>query len=367
MTEVSTFKLLLVEDNDEDVKTCEDSIDRYNDEHKNKNIELTPCKTLADAFDKLNNTYDGAIIDLNLGNEDEKDAGNKVVREIEDACFRIPVVILTGTPNAVESSNLLRELVLKKGEPGSEYVHIFDLLWEIYNTGLTKIMGGRGEIEKALNTVFLKNLLPQKGIWVVYGKTDPFRTERALLRYTLNHLLQLLDNDEDRYFPEEMYLAPPHTNRIRTGSIIKSKTEENYFVVLTPACDLVIRGENGIKTDRILIAEIDSCKTVFPNEPSKKELEKAFRNNNTAYYHWLPKTNSFTGGFLNFRKLSTLPKEKIDEQFEAPSIQISPSFVKDVLARFSSYYARQGQPDINYTSYQIGLTEVHCRNAKTIK
>ena len=32
-------------------------------------------------------------------------------------------------------------------------------------------------------------------------------------------------------------------------------------------------------------------------------------------------------------------------------IQISPSFVKDIVARFSSYYARQGQPNIDFTKF----------------
>ena len=84
----------------------------------------------------------------------------------------------------------------------------------------------------------------------------------------------------------------------------------------------------------------------------KGELKQAFRNNKSSYYHWLPQTKFFKGGFLNFRKLETLDIEKFSEIFKTPpKIQISPSFVKDIVARFSSYYARQGQPDIDFDKF----------------
>jgi hypothetical protein len=127
---------------------------------------------------------------------------------------------------------------------------------------------------------------------------------------------------------------------------------------MNPACDLVIRDNGECNTDRILIVEIDSQTSLFPGHPAtglsnsqKKNLEKAYRNNKSAYYHWLPRTDFFEGGFLNFRKLSSLSSEEFNERFEKPAVQISPSFVKDMVARFSAYYARQGQPDIDFEHF----------------
>ena len=34
--------------------------------------------------------------------------------------------------------------------------------------------------------------------------------------------------------------------------------------------------------------------------------------------------------------------------YSPTKIPISPPFVKDIVARFSSYYARQGQPNIDF-------------------
>ena len=351
---MSAFRLLIVEDNDQDLTTCRDTVARYRDE-KQREVELVECRSVKEALEKLDNSFDGAIIDLRLA--DQGDEGNQVVSRIAELHFRIPVAILTGTPDAVDS-DFAYIGVFKKGDPEAGYAVLLDRFWGIHNTGLTRIMGGRGIIEETLNKVFRENLLPQKDKWVAYGETDPSRTEKALLRHALSHLLQLLDDDGDRCFPEEVYLTPPLTDKIRTGSVVKEKSTDQRCVVMNPACDLVIRDNGKCNTDRILIVEIDSQTSLFPGHPAtglnssqKKELKKAYRNNKSTYYHWLPRTDFFEGGFLNFRKLSSLSSEEFNERFEKPAVQISPSFVKDMVARFSAYYARQGQPDIDFEHF----------------
>ena len=351
---MSAFRLLIVEDNEQDLATCRDTVARYTDEN-GREVELVECKSVEEAFEKLDNTFDGAIIDLSLA--DQSDGGNQVLSRIEELHFRIPVAILTGTPVTADS-DLAYIGVFKKGDRGAGYDDLLDRFWGIHNTGLTRIMGGRGIIEETLNKVFRKNLLPQLDKWVEYGEKNSSRTEKALLRHALNHLLQLLDDNGECCFPEEFYLAPPLADKIWTGSIVKEKSSGQMFVVMNPACDLVIRNDGKHNTDRILIVEIDSQKSLFPNHPStglsknnKKDLEKAYRNNKSAYYHWLPRIDTFEGGFLNFRKLSSLSLDEFNKRFEMPDVQISPFFVKDMVARFSAYYARQGQPDIDVEGF----------------
>jgi len=358
---MSIFKLLLVEDNDGDIKACRDTVARYKDE-KEREVDLVECRDVKEALDKLDNSFDGAIIDLKLA--DKGDEGNYVSKKITELNFRIPIAILTGTPDAADT-DFAYIGVFKKGEENAGYTNILDKFWDIHDTGLTRIMGGRGEIERALNQVFRKNLMPEiyRNRWTEYGRTDSARTEKALLRHALSHLFQLVNNDGERCFPEEVYLVPPLTDQIHTGSIVKEKSSNQWFVVLNPACDLVIREGGECNTDRILIIEIDLQTSLFPNHPAtglsrsqKNDLEKAFNNKKSAYYHWLPKTDFFNGGFLNFRKLTTMSKEEFNRKFEKPVVQISPFFTKDIIARFSAYYARQGQPDIDFERFISPLT-----------
>jgi len=347
-------KILLVEDSKEQQDVFRSSVDVFNDKNKGLLVaEFEIACSLDEAMSIIDGSFDGTILDLKL--KEDEDGGNKIVEQLNESLLRVPVIFVTGYPDLVNE----HPIIVKKRARASEiYENDIELICDIKNTGLTHIMGGRGVIERTLNEVFLKNLLPrpQRDTWIKYGKIDSSRTERALLRHTLNHLLQLLDKDEDKFFPEEVYIYPlyPPIDTLRTGSIVKTKKDSPFFVVFNPACDLVVRSNGVFKTDRILLVEMESHKSIIDEalvditkkDKKQNRLKMVFGNNHTDYYHWLPITDFFEGGFLNFRKLTTLSKQEFDERFDPPGIQISPSFAKDMVARFSSFYARQGQPDI---------------------
>ncbi|EMG3986460.1 hypothetical protein V4287_001986 [Serratia marcescens] len=362
MTEIN---LLLVEDAKQDQQSCQNAASDFQEDN-NCTINIKVCANVNDALIALNESYyDGAIIDMRLAGQGNE--GNQVINRIKDTFRRIPVAIMTGTPDAAETDGFPLINIYKKGE--TPYSEIITELCGIYKTGLTKIMGGRGEIEKNLSQIFVKNLLPQRKNWTAYGEEDNTRTEKALLRHALNHLIQLLDDDVDKCYPEEMYIYPPISPRINTGCIVKSKDSDDFYIIMNPACDLAERNNGGCNTDRALLAKIDSESDFLSDELIKRKIKKPdlnelakkdkissinnIRQNRTSYYHWLPKTEFFAGGFINFRKIATHTQEEFDQTFENPSVQISSPFLKDIVSRFSSYYARQGQPDIDHGKVQI--------------
>ena len=89
---MNSLKLLIVEDNDRELTTCRDTVDRYVEEKK-RNVELVECKTIDEALKALDGSFDGTIIDLRLA--DQGNEGNQVIEKIEESFFRIPVAILT--------------------------------------------------------------------------------------------------------------------------------------------------------------------------------------------------------------------------------------------------------------------------------
>ncbi|WP_336228051.1 hypothetical protein [Enterobacter kobei] len=355
---MNNIDLLLVEDAKQDQESCIHAAEDYQEDH-GCTINIKVCSNVEEALSALSEShFDGAIIDMRLaghGNE-----GNDVIDRIKDTFRRIPVAIMTGTPDAAKTEGFPLINVYKKGEV--LYSEIIEEIYKIYKTGLTKIMGGKGEIEKNLSKIFITNLLPQRERWAEYGSADHVRTEKALLRHTLNHLIQLLDGDVDKCYPEEMYIWPPISTKINTGGIVKSRGSNEFYIILNPACDLAERSNGGCNTDRALLARIDSEDDFLEGELIKRKVKnpqiqslndkdkesalKFARQHKTFYYHWLPKTYFFEGGFVNFRKISTYTQEEFDSDFENPSCQISHPFLKDIVSRFSSYYARQGQPDI---------------------
>ena len=236
---MNKLRLLIVEDREQDIDSFRDDLEDYKS-NTERDIDPIVCKTSEDALKKLDSSIDGAIVDLRLGNQGG--AGNQFIKEIEGSFFRIPIFIFTAKPSDVDKSIEGVE-VYTKGDIG--YYELLDRFWDIYETGLTHIMGGRGEMERVLSEVFKKNIFPKMDKWIEHSEKDgQDKTERALMRYTLSHLYHLLDDGQECFFPEEFYLHPPMSEYITTGSIVKAS--DKSFIVLSPACDLVPRGENGV-------------------------------------------------------------------------------------------------------------------------
>jgi CheY-like chemotaxis protein len=247
------IKVLLVEDAEDQQNIFKSSVEVFN--HKNSDaytVEYVLASNLDEAVTKIDGSFDGAILDLKLDQDDE--GGNKVVAKLDESLIRIPVIFVTGHPELVAQH---KRIVKTRPRASESYESDIELIRDIKCTGLTHIMGGRGKIEETLHHVFTHNLLPQITTWMEYGKIDSKQTEMALLRHTLNHLLQLLDDDLDLSYAEEVYISPPLSDAIKTGSILKKKDETPLFVVMNPACDLVLRADGKFKTDHVLLVEID--------------------------------------------------------------------------------------------------------------
>lgn len=349
---MNDVQLLLVEDDAQDISTCLDMVRLYNLESVCK-INIIKAADVDEAKKKLNDSLkglfpisiDGAIIDLKLA--DDSVAGNIISKEINNLLLKIPIIVFTGTPDSVDDSFSYIG-VYKKGE--KKYSDIFDEFVDIYNTGLTRIMGVRGELQQKLNEIFLGNLLPQINAWVDYGKGDAAKTEKALIRHTLNYLMNSLKDEDTKFLPEEFYLENPLNNSLSTGSIYQR--DNTNYVVLNPACDLIDRNGSGMKTNRILLVEIEDSLKVLKRfegkDDEKHRVEKSRLNSYSGFYHFLPETNSFPGGYIDFRKVHSAKIREHRKCYVDMKIIIAPLFIKDIISRFSSFYARQGQPEIEF-------------------
>lgn len=355
---MSAIKILVVEDHPDDLDNYRSTTSRYRHQHSVE-IELKECTDVDEAIEALDNSFDGAVIDITL--KGDREGGNKIIEQIEASFVRIPVFVLTGTPSWVPTGQTLIQ-VLTKGEENAGFDKLLDRFLSIHATGLTRILGGRGTIETELSRVFQSSILPRIASWESHGQADPDNTEKALLRHVLSHLVQVVDEDVEKSLPEEFYLCPPPSADIRTGSVLEKKGGGNKFVVLTPACDLVIRKNGKRNAERVVLVEVIGPEKLpyglgtsgFRNlTGSKKEnLEKAMGNRQKNCFHCLPKTEDFDLSFLDFTRVSTALISNLKKEFEMPpKVQISPPFVKDIVARFSSFYARQGQPEVDFRGY----------------
>ena len=349
---MSEIKLLIVDDEQQELSGFQNTAERIAVEGTPK-FSFETAQNIESAKSLVDGTFDGAIIDLRL---DDDEDGNDFVNEIK-AKFRIPTAIYTGNPPD-EPEDVK---IFVKGESTQE--DVLGYFRKVFNTGLTKVFGGRGQVEKMMDRVFWNNVVPDLDTWLKYvdeGKD----TENALMRLTMNHLSQILEAINDSCLPEEVYICPPTSEHIQTGSIVQNKESGWTYIIISPACDLAIRKNGSFKTDSVLVCRLmetngvaESLVKGFGQAKRAKKIEELLKNNINNYYYWLPKTSKFSGGVANFRYVTTTCKTRLDVKFTKPKIQVSPQFVKDLVARFSSYYARQGQPDLNFSEIAASITE----------
>lgn len=341
------YKFLLIEDSADDAGSFQDTVKRLNIDADEKLYHLEVAETYAAGMEKVSKELNGIIVDIKL---DGTHSGNEIIREIIEK-FRVPVAIFTGTPDTEQNESSPIK-VYKKGEASHEV--ILKELCAVSDTGLFNVLGGTGIIENVMTQIFWKNLYPQIELWKK-KREQGIETEKVLLRYAVSHIQELIDNEVPAYVTEEMYIKPPISQDIKTGSIYQSSKDGLFCIVLSPPCDLA-KHNGKFKTDRILVCEIDNHDTVniaIASKTSKRkdkraDIQNMIKNNSTDYYHWLPQNTLFEGGYINFRKVMTYPPETFLEEYGQPKVKIQEYFVKNILNRFSAYYARQGQPDFDF-------------------
>ena len=336
------INIFYLEDDDIIIKQFKEAVSRYNNEN-GITINLTTVNQLEEAEKIDLMDFDCAIIDLKIGNTNG--AGSSYISKIYGKLIRLPTIIYTGTPNDIPDNIPIMKTFSKSED---KHTDVIEYIHQIYKTGLTKILGAKGTFEKTLHNVFKDIMILEYEGWVNYIKNDEVDVEKSLLRHILNNIYYLLNNEHEKFVPEEYYLKYHSEKNISTGLICNY--DEKKYMIITPACDLA-----NSKTTYIQLIEIDSFDMVKDDYnkvkrkmKSEKDLKKIVNNNNIYCYHFLPKTQTFDQGYLNFRKLCSVGKEFFDKKIESkeikPEAQISPYFMKDIIARFSSYYARQGQP-----------------------
>lgn len=347
------LNLLIVEDDQYTIQSYKDRIDIQN---TRETIKIVPkiVVNLTDAKEELKTPiFDAAIIDLKLTTGTPELEGIYVVETIL-AELRIPVFVVSGSIGQYSKEETP---LFKKKSRDDSFDEILTEIIKIYKTGITKILGNKGIIDKYLQTIFWSHLSSTIDLW----KNDSFRTddekEKSLLRYTLIHMQEYLDEDIEKYHPSEFYITRPIKTDISTGDIVFAGNER--FVIVTPSCDMVLRSGDERNADFVHFCKIRDLNDVVKNYSSLNSTTSKSNNdrkrligfieNKNHRYHFIPKSNYLKAGLIDFQDKMTISTKQLSKYLEVNSLEriatISTPFLKDVIARSSIYFSRQGSPD----------------------
>lgn len=334
------FTILHLEDDDDCAENFKTTIDVYNEKNGTA-IKYIHVNNFKDFKKYTDLDYDAAVIDIYIGKN--PDQGYEALAEMPEKLMRIPTVIYSGTVDA-NIGNKFALKTYKRDQLGAD-VEILDFFVNIYKTGIMNILGGKGQIEQVLSKIYNNNIRYNIDEWLNLAAEDPVKTETSLLRFVGHCLEDMLHTDCEQIYSAEMYISPLLNEELSPGLIIEDNTK-NKFLVITPACDLAFHGDSR-KSETLQLCSIeDVAKHFLGTSQSAKNKRRAAINNCNNLFHYLPKCKIFDGGLINFQGLKTIGISEVENGNYKAIAKITSSYLKNILARFSGYYARQGQPDI---------------------
>lgn len=341
------FTILHLEDDDDCAENFKTTLDIYN-EKNNTAIKYIHVNNFEDFKKYTDLDYDVAVIDIYLGKNPVQ--GYDAISMLPQKFMRIPCVIYSGTVDA-DIGNKFALKTYKRDQHGAD-VAILDYFVNIYKTGILNILGGKGQLEQILSCIYNNNLRHNIEEWLSLAEVDSPKCETALLRFIGHCIEDKLHTDCEKTYSAEVYISPLLNKELSPGLII-CDNNDNKFIIITPACDLALHNESR-NTDTIQLCCIENITKHFPGTSnSAKDKRRNVLENKKNMFHYLPKSKMFEGGLINFQGLKTIEISELEKGDYRIIAKITSSYLKNILARFSNYYARQGQPDISFNIEEI--------------
>lgn len=218
-----------------------------------KKIEFKVIDSFENAIDEITkNDYHIVILDIYRGKpDDNNEEGEKILETIQKERF-IPIVFYSGNTKNVKHLRSQMVGVVTKAE-GEGIENLKKEIERLVKSNLPFIREKiHNHLEKELKEYFWNIIHERKNIF--RADEEDFSLGYLMLR-KFGHSLSkekiaeiLGDNTltSEKAHPMQFYIYPTDTNQeFECGEIIKSKENNEFFVILTPSCDFIETSKIG--------------------------------------------------------------------------------------------------------------------------
>lgn len=410
----NTLRILSVED-EEDQRDILKKV--FSKPILEKEIEFKSIDDFESAIAEITkNDYHIVILDIYKGKPDDNiDEGEKILKAIQNERF-IPVIFYSGNTKNVKNLRSQMVGVVTKAEEGG----IANLKKEVERLVRSNLPFIRENIhnylEKELKEYFWDIIHQKKGIF--RADKEDFSLGYLMLRkfghsLSKEKIAEILGDDslkQDKAHPMQFYIYPTDDNQeFECGEIVKSKENNEFFVILTPSCDFIKTSGRKRKAEKILLVRtielekvkeykeqkdkyincdteykkvkqeyetlkkeikninidenIDKIKEYFELETIYEKLNKTYKlydnckNNISSIietrksdrYFFLPKTPFIEENrVIDFQNKEMVSYESLSDPKNYERIaKLDSPFAESMVASFIRYYNRIGFPDID--------------------
>jgi CheY-like chemotaxis protein len=304
---------------------------------------------------------DVLVLDIFKNPAQDENAGDDVRKQVWDNHF-CPIIIYTAKPQEShkESKHPFVTLCVKKGTKESDDEVIAKLnFFKSHTEVLRKV---RQQANKAIGDSL-------RDVCSVIWTDETANKEEVIGRIAKRRVAALMDESSESdsdLRPWEQYIYPTISHHLLTGDIIKKtgKPENtdpsDFFVVLSPSCDLVQRkgcieqvlvAECGPVNDFLKAVELETAKAPKLAEKLPKLLTRD-QVNGVLCLPALPSV--FPLMSINLKKLCLLDLkgitvwEKVEQETHHRLASVDSPFRERVSFAFTQVTGRPGLPDINW-------------------
>ena len=348
-------RVLIIEDDEEYVSSWRRDIKEYNASQGYKvSFLATFANNKSNSICQLKNKhFDCAVTDLRMPETDDSTdtlipLGNSIAEHILNE-IGIPTIVYSGYPEEISETvkNSPIATLEKSGDGTIEVLHKLESLCEL----IAAMSDMRAIINRETSRLFAKSIWPRwKDVWCSEVSTTELSS--FITRQTVSHLANALSLPEDTFHPQEFYHKPSlGGNRLGTGDIIE--WNDCHYVIVTPPCNMA----NNNYPDNILLVlcenlDMDGIQNKLQGnakniKSAKREIRDLATQGHHVASHFLPELDGKGPWTVNFKELLTISKNSVPQLLENRIATITPSFVPNLLQRYSAYLGRVGQPALN--------------------
>ena len=321
------IRILIIEDNQSVAQTLSQDLGEH---------ACEICPDFEQALQEVRTSqYDIIILDLFEGDMAAGNlAGERVLEQLWQQNF-CPVIVNSANPEAGEVGSKYRNFFVARIEKGANNSAEVRESIEEFRPWVEKLQAVRKEVEKAIE-ISLRDVVGNMAM----SNRDPGFLHRAARRRIAFQMGQAPDNRG--LAPYEIYICPPPAEpEILQGSILlreggDAANPADFFVVLTPSCDLV----QGRRVENVLVA-----KCIAENSLN---AEKRNRLKNKPYYEELVRLPEYPGVLpemiANLKCLSLIERTQIG-QYRPVALLDSP-FREMLSWAYIAVAGRPGLPDV---------------------
>ncbi|MFJ8140711.1 hypothetical protein [Streptomyces sp. NPDC096013] len=363
----SGFRVLIVDDEPDIAESLQSLLTRRLTDLGTVTIETED--DFAEAERRLGSEqFDLAILDVKdgggaLGDDEADERGRDMYERVSQKCW-IPVIFCTGFPQRVESLKRppLVNVVTKNRLPD-----LVEAVRAALQSGVPSLTRQLGAITDRYMRSFLRDTIAPN--WEEMAESDqheiPLVLINQLAAWLKENAVRELDsvisanggNVVGHSSAARVYLKPPVTHHVTAADILSSP-DGDWWLVLTPACDLYedpptaeMAKKRHAKAEFVRLARAHVLHTSPPvadwqaNGGNKQRVSDLFRTDHNRY-RVLPKYLDVPDLLVDFEDVTSLPLHEVRDLRRVATLD-SP-FAEAMLTGHSRAVGRIGTPDIDF-------------------